>query len=66
MGEFYENGALSSDPKIGFELPRKDWLIPSEFDMPYKKSLYEKVDVKSLNSLEMKVAEIIDNQPNVL
>ena len=58
--------ALSSDPKIGFELPRKDWLIPSEFDMPYKNSLYEKVDVKSLNSLEKQVAGIIDNQPNVL
>lgn len=58
--------ALSSDPKIGFELPRKDWLIPSEFDMPYKNSLYEKVDVKSLNSLEMQVAGIIDNQTNVL
>jgi type III restriction enzyme len=58
--------SLSSDPKIGFELPRKDWLIPSDFDMPYKNSLYEKVDVKSLNSLEKQVAEIIDNQANVL
>jgi len=58
--------SLSSDPKIGFELPRKDWLIPSEFDMPYKNSLYEKVDVKSLNSLEKQIAEIIDNQPHVL
>lgn len=58
--------SLSSDPKIGFELPRKDWLIPSEFDMPYHNSLYEKVDIKSLNSLEKKVAEVIDRQPNVL
>ncbi len=58
--------SLSSDPKIGFELPKKDWLIPSEFDTPYRNSLYEKVDVKSLNSLEKQIAGIIDNQPNVL
>lgn len=58
--------SLSSDPKIGFELPKKDWIIPSDFDMSYQNSLYEKVDVKSLNFLEKQVASIIDNQPNVL
>lgn len=57
--------AVSDDDKLGFEMPAKDVVFNSIRAM-YPKSLYEDVDIQSLNSLEREVVRIIEDSPNVL
>lgn len=57
--------AVSDDDTVGFEMPAKDVVFNSIKAM-YPKSLYEDVDIQSLNSLEREVVRIIEDSPNVL
>jgi len=57
--------AVSDDDKVGFEMPAKD-VVSNSIRAMYPKSLYEDVDIQSLNSLEREVVRIIEDSPNVL
>ncbi len=57
--------AVSDDEKVGFEMPAKD-IVFNSIKAMYPKSLYEDVDIQSLNSLEREVVRIIEDSPNVL
>lgn len=56
---------VSDDERIGFEMPQKD-MVANSIRSTYRSSLYEDVEVASLNSLEREVVRIIEDSPNVL
>jgi type III restriction enzyme len=57
--------AVSDDDKFGFAMPDSD-TIENSLRSSYKLSLYEDFDMDTLNSLERKVADIIEAGPNVV
>lgn len=56
---------VSSDDEIGFSLPQRDFVSSNAVNM-YSKSLYEDVDILSMNSLESNVARLLEANPKVL
>lgn len=56
---------VSDDDKIGYSLPKENEIYP-EYSETYRANLFEKSDKLSMNSLEIKVANLIDKQENVL
>lgn len=66
--ELITSGALElvvSDDKVGFEMPDQD-VVANSIPSSYRLNLYEDIEVGTLNSLEQKVANIIDTSPHVI
>lgn len=57
--------AVTDDADLGFALPEQD-MVANTVRSAYQYSLYEDVDISSLNSLERAVVHIIEQSPNVL
>jgi type III restriction enzyme len=57
--------SVSDDPAVGFVMPEED-IVESGLQSAYTRTLYEDVDPTSLNTLESKVARIVEQSPNVL
>jgi type III restriction enzyme len=68
--ELLESGkvllAVSDDENLGYLVPTKDAISVDRIPNQYQKNLYEDVEVSSLNSLEKKVADILDAQEKLL
>ncbi|MBI4086446.1 DEAD/DEAH box helicase family protein [Candidatus Kaiserbacteria bacterium] len=69
FSELMESGqlclAVSDDDDLGFTMPRTD-VVENNIRSAYGLTLYEDVDVGSLNLLEREVARIIEASPKVL
>jgi hypothetical protein len=57
--------AVSDDDKIGFSFPDKD-VVTNTTRSAYRLTLYEDVDISSLNTLERQVVKVIEESPNVI
>jgi type III restriction enzyme len=57
--------SVSDDPELGFAMPEED-IVENGLQSSYARTLYEDVDPLSLNSLESKVAKLVEASPNVL
>ena len=56
---------VSNDEEAGYMLPQETEIYPEGLES-YSSNLFEKSDVLSMNSLEKKVASLIDEKENVL
>lgn len=56
---------VSNDEEIGYMLPQEIEVYPEGLET-YKSNLFEKSDILSMNPLEKKVADIIDEKDSVL
>ena len=56
---------ISSDENIGYIIPRQSEVYPDSYE-PFSKNIFEKSDKLSMNQLELKVADLIDRNENVL
>lgn len=56
--------AVSAEKDIGYQLPEESEVFPDNYEL-FKNNLFERSDRLSMNSLELKVANIIDNNDNV-
>ncbi|OGM77526.1 hypothetical protein A2188_02350 [Candidatus Woesebacteria bacterium RIFOXYA1_FULL_43_9] len=57
--------AVSPDETIGYSVPKENEVYPEGFEM-FSNNLFEKSDKLSMNSLELKVADLIDRNDNVI
>lgn len=57
--------AVSTDKDIGYSIPTESEVYPEGFEM-FNNNLFEKSDKLSMNQLELKVADIIDRNSNVI
>src|SRR3989344_3168862 len=57
--------AVSEDENIGYLLPKENEIYPEGIET-YSSNLFEKSDVLSMNTLERKIANLIDNKENVI
>jgi len=57
--------AVSSDKTIGYSIPVENEVYPEGYEM-FMKNLFEKSDKLSMNTLELKVANLIDKNNNVV
>lgn len=57
---------VSNDEETKYVLPKNDWIIDSGFQMQYERTLYEKVDAASMNSLESRLATLVDQELNTV
>jgi type III restriction enzyme len=57
--------AVSADKNIGYSVPNENEIYPEGIES-YKLNLFEKSDALSMNPLEKKVANLIDNKDSVL
>ncbi len=58
--------AVSNDENLGFRIPNEDNVVVGRIPNPYKYYLFEDVDLGSMNSLELRVGDILDKQEKVL
>ena len=56
---------VSEDENIGYLLPKENEIYPEAVET-YRSNLFEKSDVLSMNTLERKVANLIDNKESVI
>lgn len=57
--------AVCEDESLGYLLPKESEVYPEGIET-FKLNLFEKSDIKSMNSLERKVANLIDNKKSVV
>jgi type III restriction enzyme len=57
--------AVSSDESVGYSVPRENEVYPEGIEM-FNNNLFEKSDKLSMNALELKVANLIDKNNNVI
>lgn len=57
--------AVSSDETFGYSIPRENEVYPEGYEM-FNNNLFEKSDKLSMNTLELKVADLIDKNSNVI
>ncbi len=57
--------AVCSDESLGYLLPRENEIYPEGIET-YKLNLFEKSDILSMNPLERKIAQLIDNKDSVI
>ena len=57
--------AVSEDENIGYLLPKENEIYPEGIET-YSSNLFEKSDVLSMNTLERKIANLIDNKESVI
>ena len=57
--------AVCSDERLGYSLPKESEVYP-EGTETFRLNLFEKSDITSMNSLERKVAYLIDNKKSVV
>lgn len=57
--------AVSSDSAIGYAIPSENEIYPEGYEM-FMRNLFEKSDKLSMNTLELKVANLIDKNNNVV
>lgn len=58
--------AVSDDPALGYSVPRAESISVERAPNPFSKYLYEDMELSSLNSLETKVAGILDQQEKLV
>ena len=58
--------AVSTDPKLSYKVPDEEMIAVNRTPNLYKNYLFEDIELSSLNSLEMKVGDIIDKQEKIL
>ncbi|OGI57996.1 hypothetical protein A3C60_02285 [Candidatus Nomurabacteria bacterium RIFCSPHIGHO2_02_FULL_37_45] len=56
---------VSSDETVGYSIPRESEVYPEGYEM-FNNNLFEKSDKLSMNTLESKVADLIDKNNNVI
>ncbi|MHB1438976.1 MAG: DEAD/DEAH box helicase [Thiobacillus sp.] len=56
---------VCSDENVGYLLPEENEIFPEGIET-YRLNLFEKSDILSMNSLEIKIAQLLDNKKNVL
>jgi len=65
-----ENGkiklAITSDKKTGFRVPESDVITTTNMPNLYSRNLYDDVEISTINSLEKKVIDTIENQETTL
>lgn len=57
--------SISADKDIGYSLPKENYVYPEGIET-YNLNLFEKSDALSMNPLERKVADLLDNKDRVL
>ncbi len=57
--------AVCSDDSLGYSLPKEREVYPEGIET-FRLNLFEKSDITSMNSLEKKVASLIDNKKSVI
>ncbi len=57
---------VSDDERFGYSIPKQDTISIDRSPNPYSKNLYDDLEVSSLNSLETKVAHLLDNQEKLI
>ncbi|MFH1365922.1 MAG: DEAD/DEAH box helicase family protein [Patescibacteria group bacterium] len=57
--------AVSSDESVGYSIPKESEIYPEGIEM-FNNNLFEKSDKLSMNTLELKVANLIDQNNNVI
>lgn len=57
--------SVSNDKNVGYILPKENEIHPDGFEM-FSHNLFEKSDKLSMNPLELKVANLIDSNNNVI
>ncbi len=57
--------AVCADESLGYSLPKENEIYPEGIET-YSLNLFEKSDILSMNSLERKVANLIDNKESVV
>jgi len=57
--------SVSNDKNVGYILPKENEIYPDGFEM-FSHNLFEKSDKLSMNPLELKVANLIDRNNNVI
>jgi len=57
---------VSDDERFGYSIPRQDTISIDRSPNPYSKNLYDDLEVSSLNSLETKVAQLLDDQEKLI
>jgi type III restriction enzyme len=58
--------AVSDDPVIGFSVPSEDSISVDRAPNPFSRYLYDDIELSSLNSLETRVAGILDQQEKLV
>ncbi|MDO8429964.1 MAG: hypothetical protein Q7S73_01185, partial [bacterium] len=56
---------VSSNENLGYSLPKENEVYPEGYEL-FKNNLFENSDRSSMNSLELKVANLIDENTNVI
>lgn len=68
--EYMENGklllAITDDEKTGYKIPETDTITISRLPNTFNHYLFDDMEVESMNSLEKKVGQVIDNQAKIL
>lgn len=57
---------IADDDKLGYRIPEQDTITVERIPHSYDKYLFDDMEPSSLNTLEKKVAAIIERQPKVL
>lgn len=58
--------AVLDDEKTGFKIPETDTITVSRIPNTFKHYLFEDMEVESMNKLEDKVGQLLDNQTKIL
>lgn len=68
--EYMENGklllAVTDDEKTGYKIPETDTITVSRLPNTFSHYLFDDMEVESMNNLEKKVGQVIDNQAKIL
>lgn len=68
--EYMENGklllAVTDDEKTGYKIPETDTITVSRLPNTFSHYLFDDMEAESMNSLEKKVGQVIDNQAKIL
>jgi type III restriction enzyme len=58
--------AVSDEPDLGYRIPDTDSITVSRLPSHWKSYLYDDVEISTMNSLESKVGDLLDNQAKIL
>ena len=58
--------AVSDDDKIGYRIPEDDVITVSRIPNTYSNYLFDDVELETMNTLEQKVGQILDDQAKIL
>jgi len=58
--------AVSDDEKFGYKIPKNDVITVSRLPNTYSNYLFDDVELETMNKLEQKVGQILDDQAKIL